>query len=165
MKLILEPGELTEKTCLGMTMSSLDFVKSTLQTIVDQSSSGSDFNNFSSILHEDFLARAKNLLKLFIENYAEVECYVLLADEIAHWINFVVQAFFTIVAGLSGANLTFQDMKREQKESIYLQKWNCSYDSALGQTGDFSLEDFGLLGYYLYNILFMNWSYFANDSD
>ena len=71
-----------------------------------------------SILIHDYPATGtKTLVELFIGNPVDdIECHVLLAKEIEHWINFAAEVFPRTVPGLlSGAEIKFQEMKREQK--------------------------------------------------
>ena len=64
-KIILQPGELCEKIRLGLGMPSSEFVIDALRKIYDQSSSSSDFNNFSGVL-DDLEGPAQTILKVFI---------------------------------------------------------------------------------------------------
>ena len=161
-KVILGEGQLERNIRLGLGMTSSEFVSSTLSAIINQSSSCSDFNNFSRTLN-DFPASAITLMRLF-SNDKESPCCILLTNLIDGWIKFAGELFPKSVAELSGAELKFQDMKRIQKWS-FAKKWMKLHQSDLGQLKDVDVMQFGNFGVFLFNLLFMNWSHHAVDCE
>ena len=164
-KLLLKEGELEEMIRNGLSMTSSAFVADTLSKVLSRSSSSTDFNNFSRVLDaEGFPSQmASSLLKLTASS-PKSKCHELLNELIDGWIQHATKVFPRTMTGLSKAELSFQNGKIAQKRS-FIKEWMKQYESVGLRDEIMSRVQFGCLGAFLHNILFMNWAYCGVDCD
>ena len=134
---------------ISLSMTSTEFVTSTFDRIYKsqgQSSSNSDFENFSKIL-DDFPHIAKSFVELIREN-PTTECVSLLAGLIDHWfICSVAEKFPKIASRLPNAEVQFQKLCKEYRSNVFMPKWKEEYQAVgiynimtkimLGRLGEF----------------------------
>ena len=109
---------------ISLSMTSTEFVTSTFDRIYKsqgQSSSNSDFENFSKIL-DDFPQISKSFVKLISES-PTTEFVSLLTGLIDHWFTCATEKFPNTVAGLPNTETQFQKLCRESKSNVFMSKW------------------------------------------
>lgn len=146
-------------------MSPREFVLYTLENMKNQSSSSSDENNFAQI-YKSFPKEANALLNLITGDVnKDIVCNKLLEGLIEEWIDSAADLFPKSASGLSDAEVSFQERKRQHK-GVFVKKWMEQYDSlGLKDSSEMTKIRFGRFGIYLYHVLFMNWSYRAADCE
>ena len=160
-KLILDADQLEEKIRMGLSMTTIDFVTSTLSRILSKdSSSSADFINFSAIL-DTFPADARNFVIMLAEN-PEHDCVILLRDVVDHFITAAAEKFPKAAAGLSSAEVGFQRSVLERK-NYFVGKWMDKYTTIIST--NMNLQKFGRLGQFLHNQLYMEWAHSAIDDE
>ena len=104
------------------------------------------------------------LVALFQDNI-ECECHILLTSLIDTWIGFASELFPLSAAGLSGAELKLQARKMEHKR-LFAKKRKKEYlIGTLDPEIDIDEAEFGYFSVLLFNLLFMNWSHAAAESE
>ena len=165
-KLTTKPEQLKDTIRSGLAMPPRKFVVSTLKHMVNQTSSNHDFNRYSIVLDE-FPKVGKMLVTyLMDEKNNDSESCKLLTSLIDNWTDLAAELFPKTASGVSGAELLFQQKRREHKEDVFVVKLMEQYEAMVGaDSGEMSKESFGSFGVYLYHILFLNWSYCAAECD
>ena len=103
-------------------------------------------------------------LMFFTENDEHVH---LLTTEIEQCVGLTSKVFPKTVAGLSGAEVKFQDLKTIQM-GMFLDQWTSEYgsvDRSCSTSNEMRSDVFRIFGGFLHNIMFMNWSYLVADSE
>lgn len=154
-KLILEADQLESRMRESLSMTSTDYVCTTLERIFDKnSSSSSDFMNFTAVL--DALPDiSRGLLKMMVVS-PDQTCCTLLADLVDSWVKITAECIPKTAAGLPSAEVEFQKKRRDLKIA-FLKRWMEEYGT-VGVENQLDRKKFGALGSFLCNILYLDWS-------
>ncbi len=167
-KILLGADELEEKMRAGLSMETVEFVTLTLKRVHDKDpSSSQDFGNFAKVL-DDMPPVAKTLVILWAGN-PDNECCTLLTGLVEHWLKNAAEKFPKSAAGLSTAEVGFQKSNM-QKKRIFLGEWMQQYEhqccsSIVREQSSIGRDQFGLLGSFLHNQLFMEWCHSSIDDE
>ena len=127
----LRADELEEKMWLGLSMTAMEFVTSTLERIYGNNPfSCSDFINFSRQLNDFHPTAADNYVR-FLVGSPDDECCKLLSGLIANWVKGAAEKFPKTAAGLPNPEKSFQrelyqnkttftKKRMEQYKSVFL---------------------------------------------
>ena len=148
---------------MGLSMSSIDFVTRVLERIVREEKrySSMDFVNFAKVIN-DLPPDARLLVKVLSES-PEHCCCNLLTCLIDDRVTIAAEKFLKSAARLPDAKVEFQ-RSRLEKKNVFVVSWMVQHGS-LGVENQLPRKRFYHLGFFLYNILFIEWTHLAIDNE
>ncbi len=162
--ILLNPSDLDERLREGMTMSTPEFVSSTLLRICDPdpSSYGSDFSNLCAVM-KSLPSTARTYVWLVADS-PDSDCFCLLVGVVESWIHDMSKIFLKTSAGVPTAHLEFE-RRKETRMRAFAGEFIAEYNSSgLSRLEDVSRITFRWLGAFLHLALFMAWSHVISDN-
>ena len=162
-KILLEADELAEKLREGLSMTSIDFVTTCMDRIINEEgaiASSADSANFATFIN-DFGPEATILVKRLLVSPEDPLCQ-LLSGLIDDWVVLAAEKFPKTAAGLPDAEVEYQ-RSRLAKKNVFAIEW-MKHHTSLRAEQNIEWKSFHDLSNFLYNFIYLDWIHSAIDN-